>query len=105
MKSPSRIAKKKRSAFVVNKTVFLFHLSTNTPASVPNKIVGNEKDKTTPETAVFEFVNEKAIRIRRKFTILKPVSEKISDNHRKKKGLLLRETRKLFMRYTYYSRF
>ena len=39
---------------VEKSTVFLFHLSTNTPAKIPKRIEGIIKANTTPETALLE---------------------------------------------------
>jgi uncharacterized protein Yka (UPF0111/DUF47 family) len=64
---------------VAKRTVFLFHLSTNTPAKIPNSIEGMVKASTTPETALLELATLKTTSKSEKFKRFIENWEKNSD--------------------------
>jgi hypothetical protein len=68
-KNASGIIQMNLRTFVENRTFFLFFLSTITPASMPNNNEGSMKERTTPETAVFECTTVKATIRRTKFSM------------------------------------
>lgn len=77
---------------VKNKTVFLFHLSTITPAQTPNNMLGMVKDITTPATAVFDLEMLKTTIRSAKFNKLLANIEKNSERTKNRNGL----TRRVF---------
>jgi hypothetical protein len=76
--------------FVLKRTLFLFHLSTSTPAKIPKINDGRVKEITTPETALFEFAILKTTIRSAKLKRFMENLEKNSEAIRNKNGLIRR---------------
>ena len=68
--------------FVINRTCFLFQKSTYTPAITPINTAGSVKERTASATAVFDLVNEKTTKMRKKLKTFTAICVKISLSQR-----------------------
>src|SRR5882724_1079765 len=78
---------KPRKIFVNIRTRFFFQRSTKTPATQPKIIAGIVKESTAPDTAVFECVCLKTMRIKKKLKILSEICVNTSPIQRLKNDL------------------